>query len=147
MNKTSDFDVGISPHGLSVDLPVQQQETLKAFSLSHSAKPVFPFGTAAQQPAQELHRFDLSEVYTSPAVLKARRTLEAAAEGKPQQLHKFELTEREFLHAYFAVEHDRNAIRKAIKKGLSCFDDLKATDGLWRKLQAVMFDRLKGAQA
>lgn len=82
------------------------------------------------------------EVYTSPAVLKAISTLEAAAKDKPQQRHVLELTEREFLHAYFAVEHDRDRTRKAMKKGLACFEDLKATDGLWRKLQAVMFARL-----
>jgi hypothetical protein len=123
-------DFGTSPHGLFVDIDLANQETPEAFSLSPSAKPVLP----------------LPGVYTSPDVLKSRGTLEAAAEGKPQ-LHAFELTECEFLHAYFAVEHDRNATRKAISKGLAFAGDLKATDSLWQKLQGVMFARLKGGHA
>jgi len=141
MNKANGFDLGTSPHGLSADLELQYQETHETGSHSLLADKQAPQGRAVG--------FELPDVYTSPAVLKARSTLEAPGERKPQMRHALELTDREFLHAHSAVEHDRNRTRKAIKKGLACSDDLKATDGLWHKLQTVMFARLprKGGQA
>ena len=63
---------------------------------------------------------------------------------KPCKVYRFELTERELLHAYSAVEHDRNRTHKAISKGLAVPEDLKGSNSLWRKLQAVYFARAKG---
>jgi len=131
MSAARGFDFGTSPHGLPADLSQTEQETRGAGSDCPSAKPLLP----------------LPEVFRSPKVLAAKGALEAAAAGRLRKLHTFELTEHEFLHAYFSVEHDRNRTRKAMKKGMASFEDLKATDALWRKLQAVMFDRLKGAKA
>lgn len=131
VSQAQGFAFGTSPHGLSADLSQTDQETRGAESGCPSAKPVL---TAP-------------EVYRSPQVLASQGSLAAAAAGRPRKLHAFEFTESEFLHAYFAVEHDRNKTRKAMKKGMASFEDLKATDSLWRKLQTVMFDRLPRGKA
>lgn len=79
-------------------------------------------------------------------IRRAGRSIQGAAVRQARELHTLELSEREFVHAYLAVEHDRNRTRKAISKGLAAPQDLKATDSLWRKLQEVMAQRMKGGR-
>lgn len=126
---TDGFDLGTRPHGLSVDLPEPHQETPGASSLSLHAKPVLT----------------LPEAYTSPKVRSDCRCIrEAAAKQAREGAHYLRLDDREYLHVYAAVEHDRNRTRKAIRKGVADPQDLKATDSLWGILQAVMVRRMKG---
>ena len=80
-------------------------------------------------------------VYTSAQTRSACRCIRSAAAKPPYYLR---LTDREFLHAYHAVEHDRSKTRKAIGKGLAEPGDLRATDSLWQVLQDVMTRRMKG---
>jgi hypothetical protein len=56
-------------------------------------------------------------------------------------VHRLAVDDSEFLHLFYAVEHDRNKMRKAIGKGLAVVGDLRATDTLWLKLQSVMARR------
>ena len=118
-------DVGTSPHGLSVSLAVTHQETSGKAGGLFPAKPVLILG------AQE-RRDVVPRLRRSPPPSSA--------------LHRLELTECEFLHAYSAVEQDRNRTRKAIRQGKAMPQDLQCTDGLWEKLQTVMFARMKGGQ-
>ncbi|HET7831415.1 MAG TPA: hypothetical protein VFK88_00470 [Gallionella sp.] len=59
-----------------------------------------------------------------------------------RKVYHLELTEREYLHVHSAVERDRNATYKAIRKGLCHPDDLKGSESLWRKLQDIMARRM-----
>jgi hypothetical protein len=129
MDKANGFDLGTSPHGLSADLAVSHQETDDTLSLHPCAKPLLKLG---EFPASG----------SGGAVAPPQ-----AAQQLPQAVHRFELTEMEFLNAYFAVEHDRNRTRNAIRKGKAVPEDMQGTDSLWQKLNTVMFARLKGGQA
>ena len=112
-----------------------------------------PEGGRSPAPQVEYHESSpfpagqvLPEAFTSPKVQEAVQGIQQAAR-KPRKLHQLDLTEREFLHTYYAVEHDRSRTRKAISKGHALPEDLKATDGLWDKLQAIYFARAKGGAA
>ena len=74
---------------------------------------------------------------SAPEVQAVIQSVRQAAK-RPRKLYLFELTEREFLHAHSAVEHDRNKTRKAIAKGQATPQDLKASESLWHKLQACL---------
>jgi len=63
-----------------------------------------------------------------------------------RQYHYLELTDCELLHLVAAVEHDRDQLRKAIKKGLACDEDMQGSDSLWQKLQEVRALRMRGAR-
>lgn len=88
----------------------------------------------------------LPSVYRSPVVRSATRTIRAAFARMPRDLHYLRLTDREFLHVYYSVEHDRSRTRKAIGKGLAHPQDLRASDSLWQALQAIMGRRMKGCR-
>jgi hypothetical protein len=126
MKSRSGFDVGTSPHGLSAELPVSNQETPEAASCPLSAKQVLPL------------------VFRTQQVRNACRAIRAAFANKPHDVHYLRLTDREFLHAYQAVEHDRSRTRKAIGKGIADVQDLRASDSLWNALQDVMTRRMRG---
>lgn len=86
--------------------------------------------------------------YSTAQVREACRRLRAVVrQPAPDGLHRLTITEAEFLHLHAAVSHDRNKTRKAIGKGNAAIGDLRATDSLWDKLQAVMFERIYGRQA
>lgn len=51
-NEASVFDFGTSPHGLSADLPPDDQETPEAASLRFPAKPVLTFDLADDLPEE-----------------------------------------------------------------------------------------------
>ncbi len=123
---------GTSPHGLSADNPPAHQETSGKAGDRFPAKPVLTVGELPPVVQAQERRNVVPRLRRAPA---------------PEELHRLELTEREFLHAYFAVEHERNRTRQAIRQGKATAQDLQATDDLWDKLQAVMFARMKGGQA
>lgn len=81
----------------------------------------------------------MPEVYRTPEAKEVHRTLTGYVQEQHRQgSHHLLLDDREFLNMYYAVEHDRSAIRKAVGKGLAHIQDLRATDTLWQKLQTVM---------
>ena len=109
--------------------------------------------TPAQAVAEALGPFlqngfdvGLPEVFSSPQVQAAALDVLQAVQ-KPRKVYQFELTECELLNAYSAVEQDRNRTYKEIRKGLAVPEDLKGSESLWRKLQAVYFARAKGGAA
>jgi hypothetical protein len=122
------FDLGTSPHGLSVELPLPEQETEGASCDLPSAKPVLPL------------------VFRTAKVRQACRCIRAAFAKQPHEVHHLRLTDREFLNVYQAVEHDRSRMRKAIGKGIADHQDLRATDSLWHILQDVMTRRMRGCR-
>jgi hypothetical protein len=80
-------------------------------------------------------------VYRNPLVLSCCRAIKAAVLKQDPHTHRLAFDDCEFLHLFYAVEHDRKKIRQAIGKGLAKSGDLRATDSLWLKLQAVMANR------
>ena len=125
-------DFGTSPHGLFADNPPAHQETRCTDGGRFPAKPVLTVGEFP--PVGQAHE-------RRNVVPRLRRA------SAFEELHRLELTEREFLHAHAAVAQERNRTRQAIRQGKATAQDLQATDGLWDKLQAVMFARMKGGQA
>lgn len=118
------FDVGTSPHGLSVVLAEPHQETPEALSLCPSAKPVLTLPD--------------SDVYRCPETQSVLRTLrEAAARQCREGIHYLRLEGRELSQLYAALDHERSRIRKLVGKGLVDMSNLRASDSAWQKLQAM----------
>jgi aminoglycoside phosphotransferase len=86
----------------------------------------------------------MPEVYRTPKVRSCCRSIRAAADGL-RKFHYLEMTDCEFLHVMAAIEHDRNRMRKAIRKGLAVEDDMKGTDSLWQKIQEIRALRMRYA--
>lgn len=148
MNKAIEnaFDLGISPHGLSANLPPPYQETRGLEDVS--------------KRSTELESSDLAELGTAPhhpsASQQAKRAggwcyvchgsqaggQQRRASARPAGTHSLELTECELLHAFYAVEQDRNQLRKAIRKGRAVEADLQGSQSLWVKLEAIMVARM-----
>ena len=154
------FDLGTSPHGLSVDLHRPDQETRRRSSLHFPASglkrsdasaesAVFPPLTAqaascspSSEPAAPTGCAGKPQVYRTPQVREASRCLRVrAALLTPSGLHHMSFTDQEFLHLQSAVDRCRSKTRKAIGKGIAEVGDLRATDSLWEKLQDVMWAR------
>lgn len=77
-------------------------------------------------------------VYTSPEVQSVRRILhEAAARQYRQGIHYLRLEGRELSQLYAALDHERSRIRKLIGKGLVDVGNLRASDSVWQKMQAM----------
>lgn len=131
------FDLGTSPHGLSAELLLPVQETCGVLGSLLPVDQQAPKGRAVGL---------LSKGGPEVRIRRAGRSIQGAAVRQARELHALELSEREFVLAYLAIEHDRNRTRKAIGKGLAAPQDLKATDSLWRKLQDVMAQRMKGGR-
>jgi hypothetical protein len=130
------FDFGTSPHGLSADLQRTNQESHCLPSLD-SLEDGFDFVADASQPQAAKRPL----VYRNPLVLSCCRAIKAAVLKQDPHTHRLAFDDCEFLHLFYAVEHDRKKIRQAIGKGLAKSGDLRATDSLWLKLQAVMANR------
>lgn len=120
----------------------------KAAGIHPPAKPLLTFTSPASPKGAYGHAVGFKrkkpEAYTNPEVRSACRCIREAAAKLPKDVHYLRLTDREYLHVYAAVEHDRNRTRKAIGKGLGEIGDLRATDSIWSILQAVMVRRMKG---
>ena len=103
--------VGTSPHGLSVDRPVSDQETLGAPFCPLSAKPVLTS----------------PEVYRSPQVLESCCIIEAAAAKQSSGFFGLALTQEQSEHLAFAVleqieslEESHEADEPEVKDALRC---------------------------
>lgn len=145
------FDFGTSPHGLSADAPLSNQETLGLDDVS----------TLSTELASGLHGEAIGKANHPSASQQAKRAgalgcacLGSTADSQQRRaaaraagLHSLDLDECEFLHTFYAVEHGCKQIRRAIKKGLAIGQDLQATDSLWIKLEALMVARLMGRTA
>lgn len=138
-------DFGTSPHGLSVDLSLPVQETREALSLPFPAKPVLTSGVAALPVAARTQEHGMPAscgkkpmVYTSSEVQSVRRILhEVAARQYRQGIHYLRLEGRELSQLYAALDHERSRIRKLIGKGLVDVGNLRASDSVWQKMQAM----------
>lgn len=147
------FDVGTSPHGLSAGLPVQVQETPEASSLGFHAKPVLTFAGAAlpaeatcgrgasaspQAPQGRGRAEGCPMVYRSPEVQGVLCALrEAAARQFREGLHYLRLDAREFAQLYAVLDNERSRVRKLVGKGLVDMANLRASDSIWQKMQAM----------
>lgn len=77
-------------------------------------------------------------VYTcaeTQAVLRELR--EAAAKRLREGIHYLRLEGSEFSQLYAALGRERDRIRKLVGKGLVDIGNLRASDSIWQKLQAV----------
>lgn len=140
------FDVGTSPHGLSVVLAEPHQETLEALSLCPPAKPVLTLPDAVLPPIAartKEHGYSAScgkkpEAYTSPEVQSVLQTLrDAAARQCREGIHYLRLEGRELSQLYAVLDRERSRIRKLVGKGLVDIGNLRASDSTWEKLQAM----------
>lgn len=118
------FDVGTGPHGLSVALAEPYQKTPEALSLCPPAKPILTLPD--------------SGVYRCPETQSVLRALrEAAARQCREGIHYLRLEGREFSQLYAALGCERSRIRKLVGKGLVDVGNLRASDSVWQKLQAM----------
>lgn len=139
-------DFGTSPHGLSADLQLPEQETQEKLSIPPSAKPLLTsLESSANQQAPQERAAGVPLVYRTAKVREAIRCIRDAVAKRPHDIHYLRLTDREFLDVYHAVEGDRSRTYKAIRKGFAHPQDLKASDSTWHALQVVMTRRLKKA--
>lgn len=140
------FDVGTSPHGLSVVLADPHQETPEALRLCPPAKPVLTLPDAVLPPIAartKEHGYSAicgkkPEAYTSPEVQSVLQTLrDAAARQCREGIHYLRLEGRELSQLYAALDRERSRIRKLVGKGLVDIGNLRASDSTWEKLQAM----------
>lgn len=152
-------EFGTSPHGLSADLLRTHQETGKPVNLpfledQQGEAAQDTLGGALTATERTAHGAgapyageSTPEVYRRPEVRSCCRSIKAAVLKQDPSVHRLAVDDCEFLHLYYAVEHDRSKMRKAIGKGLAVAGDLRATDSLWHKLQAVMNRRQYGSRS
>jgi len=76
------------------------------------------------------------EAYTGARNV-CRMLHEAAARQHREGIHYLRLDGREFSRLYAALNHERSRIRKLVGKGLAAVGELRATDSVWQKLQAM----------
>lgn len=77
-------------------------------------------------------------VYRSPEARSVCQVLrEAAARQHREGIHYLRLDGREFSRLYAALERERSRIRKLVGKGLAAVGELRATDSVWQKMQAM----------
>lgn len=84
------------------------------------------------------HRTGKPDVYTCPetqSVLAAIR--EAAARQHREGIHYLRLDGGEFAQLYAALGHERSRIRKLVSRGLAAIGELRISDSVWQKLQAM----------
>jgi hypothetical protein len=62
---------------------------------------------------------------------------EAVAKAHREGIHYLRLEGREFSQVYAAVDRERSRIRKLVGKGLVAVGDLRVSDSIWQKLQAM----------
>ena len=144
-------DVGTSPHGLSADGLPPVRETREGSSLAPPAKPVLA-GVESTAAKWRYNAFEEREQREGCALSRAtpehcaltleakriRQTLhEAAAKMHREGIHYLRLESREFSQLYAALDHERSRIRKLVGKGLVDVGNLRASDSVWQKLQAM----------
>lgn len=77
-------------------------------------------------------------VYTCPETQSALRVLhDAAVRQYREGIHYLRLEGSEFSQLYAALDRERGRIRKLVGKGLVDIGNLRASDSIWQKLQAV----------
>lgn len=77
-------------------------------------------------------------VYRSPEARSVCQVLrEAAARQHREGIHYLRLDGREFSRLYAALERERSRVRKLVGKGLAAVGELRATDSVWQKMQAM----------
>ena len=77
-------------------------------------------------------------VYRSPEARSVCQVLrEAAARQHREGIHYLRLDGREFSRLYAALDRERSRIRKLVGKGLAAVGELRATDSVWQKMQAM----------
>jgi len=89
-------------------------------------------------PAKPVLPLPDSDVYRCPKTQSALRAIrEAAARQHREGVHYLRLEGREFSHLYAALDHERSRIRKLVGKGLADVCNLRASDSVWQKMQAM----------
>ncbi|MDP2760966.1 MAG: hypothetical protein Q8O64_11290 [Sideroxyarcus sp.] len=104
---------------------------------AHTATPGAP---ASCGKAFKFNAFDgePQNVYTCPETQAVLRELrEAAAKRLREGISYLRLEGREFAQLYAALDRERGRIRKLVGKGLVDIGNLRASDSIWQKLQAV----------
>lgn len=92
----------------------------------------------AEAPISEQHSAKLPDVYTSAEGKNVRRVLQdAAARAHREGRHYLRLDSGEFSQLYAALDRERCRIRKLVGKGLVDVGNLRASDSVWQKLQAM----------
>ena len=102
----------------------------KAEGILPSAKPPLTFARPSWR--------NKPDVYTCPetqSVLAAIR--EAAARQHREGIHYLRLDGGEFSQLYAALGHERSRIRKLVSRGLAAIGELRISDSVWQKLQAM----------
>ncbi len=135
----SAVDVGTRPHGLPADVVRPIQKT-RGKAAPRSLVDQQAEGAQVVSPGVQPIEGEAN------GITSAQRALDAKASGVFELLpyHYLELTDCEFLNLLSAVEQDRNATRKAIKKGKAVEADMESTATLWEKLQEVRAIREHG---
>ena len=88
-------------------------------------------------PAKQLLTWrNTPEAYTGARNV-CRMLHEAAARQHREGIHYLRLDGREFSRLYAALDHERSRIRKLVGKGLAAVGELRATDSVWQKMQAM----------
>lgn len=136
------FDVGTSPHGLSADLPLLVQETQEARSCCLPAKPVLTLPDAALPIAARTKEHGYSASCGKPKIYVEARSVcqtlhEAAVRQYREGIHYLRLEGCEISQLYAALGCERSRIRKLVGKGLVDVGNLRASDSVWQKLQAM----------
>ncbi|MDP2759872.1 MAG: hypothetical protein Q8O64_05620 [Sideroxyarcus sp.] len=122
-------DVGTSPHGLPAD---GLQAVIRPQAVTRQA------GAALLHADPQAKRAGIPLIYRDPQVRGCCRAIKAAVLKQEPGRHYLALDDTEYLHLWFAIEHERSKTRKAIGKGLAVVGDLRATDSVWQKLAAIM---------
>jgi hypothetical protein len=156
------FDVGTSPHGLFVDLSRTGQETPEADNrpslADQQGEAAQALGTAkdggvdcsaVSRPKRSedgTHAgASTPEVYRTPKMQAACRSIRAAAAATMPKFHYLELTDGELLHLVANVERARYSDLKDIKKGRMVEGDMVVSNQLWQKLQEVRALRMRNS--
>ncbi len=139
------FDFGTSPHGLPADLRRTHEEAREVDSLL-SLEDGFGQPQGAAIAATDAARPAKPDIYRSVSIRSACRRVREAASKLFKGAHTLRMDDFEFLHVFSAVQFERNRVRKAVAKGRADYADLRATDSLWQKLQALRAVRMRGAR-
>lgn len=146
------FDVGTSPHGLSVELAQMHQGEHGGSNNSDPCKLVLTlpdagregkllFAAALPGAARSLRVRQPASCGKPDVYTEARsicRTLhDAALKQYREGIHYLRLNAREFAQLYAALDNDRSRVRKMVGKGVLPVGLLRASDSVWHKMQAM----------
>lgn len=122
------FDVGTSPHGLSVELAQMHQGEHGGSNNSDPCKLVLTLPDAGREGKPD--------VYTEARSI-CRTLHDAALKQYREGIHYLRLNAREFAQLYAALDNDRSRVRKMVGKGGLPVGLLRASDSVWHKMQAM----------